>query len=268
MKRIVSLCIFLILLVSICSFAEESFETLSQEYDKLISQIEDCNKIISACEDYLAIKAETSLDTPELKQARATLSFLGVLPISTKDYKKAEITYVEDALALAQDQLGTYQDAALENLLHQSEYYVAAVQESDKQEAINSVLENGYPICPSGSTSKYINEAKTVLDEELFTGSDDEKNALIGSVYLLTGELTEHPAFGNVLDLDGKTLIINHMESFDEASANYTLPAIGETANFVLLYTGMSGDSYALFYLGASETAVEFWRDQAQKRGK
>lgn len=265
MKKAVSICVLMILLVMMPVFAEKSFDELSQEYEGLILHIEDCNEIISACEDYLTIKAETALDTPELKRARANLSILGVLPISSKDYKKAEISYVEDAMDLAQDQLEYYQAAAEENLRQQSVYYIASIQETQTQNAIQSALANGYPVCPSGSTSKYISEARTVLDEAIFTGSEDEKRELMGTVYLLTGALTEHPVFGRVLDMDGKTLVIDHMETFDEATADYTLPATGETVNFILLYTGQSGETYALFYLGASDAAVDFWRDQALK---
>lgn len=130
MKRKIAIAMIVFLLLGFSAFAEKSFDDLCNEYDQLLVRISTCNEIISACQDYLAIKAETSLDTPELKTARSKLQLLDVIP-----YKKMgpEISYVETALEIQQMNLDLYQQEAKANLSQQAEYIskIASFIETD-----------------------------------------------------------------------------------------------------------------------------------------
>jgi len=128
MKRTIAFGFLLLLLFSFFAYAEKTFEDLDREYDQLMDKISECNKIISACQEYLDIKAETHLDTPELKSARAKLQLLDVIP-----YKKyaPEISYVESALEIENMKLEMYMEEAKTNLLQQAECLAKAAEEID-----------------------------------------------------------------------------------------------------------------------------------------
>ena len=138
MKRKIAIAMIVFLLLGFSAFAEKSFDDLCNEYDQLLVRISTCNEIISACEEYLAIKAETSLDTPELKTARSKLRLLDVIP-----YKKMapEISYVKTALEIEQMNLELYQQEAKANLLHQGEYIAKLVKENDDLQKKKDILE-------------------------------------------------------------------------------------------------------------------------------
>lgn len=129
MKRIILCILFIFLLLQSAGYSEKTFEDINKEFDEIIANISECNEIIDACQTYLDIKAETNLDTPELKSARSRLQLLGVIP-----YKKygSEISYVETALEGAQMKLEWYQKDMESNISQQSLYYAQAVKESKK----------------------------------------------------------------------------------------------------------------------------------------
>lgn len=139
------------------------------------------------------------------------------------------------------------------------------------------------PLYPSGSTSKYLSYA-TSLPEIVWTTAGED-NGLIGSIYTVVGtvteageiEVTEEASVPYIIvETDSGSVMISNMyegyramyeaegmSSFfnmmiGEAGADYTLPAVGDAAEFVGVYAGFSDRMAApSLYLGANEYIVE-----------
>lgn len=128
------------------------------------------------------------------------------------------------------------------------------ITQEEHNQAIIDILSNGNRLYPSGTTLTYLPEAMTELDDCMFEDGEESK-ALIGTVWLLTGIMSQDK-FGPYVDIDGKKISILHVLNYDEPKGDYTMPEDGETANFILIYIG-SKRGYALFQLGANEAGME-----------
>lgn len=120
----------------------------------------------------------------------------------------------------------------------------------------SAVLNNGLKTCPAGYRSRYIEEAFLDIPDSLFDTTDHVDYDLWGNVFLATGTVLEKQAEREYLvDFDGRTATVL-IPSKPEEGADYTMPDVGEQANFYLLYFSVN-----CFVLGASEQDIEAIRE-------
>lgn len=133
--------------------------------------------------------------------------------------------------------------------------------EYDSLGLVLQVLDNGCPICPAGSSSKYLSLAQTTLDAEIFTDDKDVTATLKGKTYLVTGCIKQ-TKLGAVIVVEDMELCASSVEMpGSDERVDYTLPEDGVMTNFYLTYTGstydIGGTLTPLFYLGVEEDLVE-----------
>lgn len=252
-KGIAFLCALVLIMIigSVRAESRKSLEDLIVEYNDILEIVQRYTAEVQACDDYIA--AAEAADKDALNEAKLQLGRLG---IDLSKIRGSVKTNVEATRNLSAFMLDWYQEDLQTNLKLQEVYYVEALAIEQKAKGAIAILENGLRLCPVGSTSKYLVGAEFELPDTLFTSAPID-NGLMGTVYLVTGTILEkHDDREFLVNVDDRSIYILIPSRLEE-DVDFTMPRVGEDANFYLTYFTRGNAGLPVFILGADEWYVD-----------